>query len=802
MTIKTLRTTLATMAAVCALVLSSSNASGHYNPRGIFGGTIVCGTHHDGMAYLGTADGGVYVSTSNLLTAWRLRAVGLKDANIQALMHSGEELYVATADSGVYIFNGSAGGNDLFWNDRNNGLSDRRTRSLLAIDANTLLVGTHTGLFRSTNAGENWSAVSSALLDGNPVVALAMADMHIYCATENGGVFQSMNGGLTWSVFNDGNTSVPGTKQLDYNADTDQLVVLNSNGLYLLANASTNMMPAYTAIMEGIPAGTEVRYIANNGTAWYIATNAGVHSRAAADSEWAPAGTGLPTDDVLSVVAMPNTILAGTFKTGVFKASVNTMEWEENNSNMSNVHAYSVACWGDSMVVSATEQGLLISTDLGVTYEPVSGLADSENVNDVMFVGDMLFAATTNAGVFMSADFGATWTAQNGGLPQMNVRKLFASHGFKYAITANGQVLRAPLASATWEAFQSGLPSGVQPTSMAFHGNRMFVGTLGQGVYARKLSDSAWGVFNAGLVNLNVTSMTASAGKVYAGTDGLGVWWADADNYCQCDEVWYPANPIALDHFNLVPLDASRIVYVHAFAGKVLATFRGGVALTLDEGNSWLRGGHQFHLPSYSTFQKLAFNSRAWLSTETNSTQTNSLGEFAGGDPMLVVHTGSVSALAEGTTSFHDITSNGAWEVASGAAWVTVSNTEGLRNGELTLTVAANPMGSPRSTQVTVTSGDIVRTIDVEQEGLTSILEQLAAQVRIMPNPNDGRFRIDAGDGQLLSAELMDLSGRVVLELPVRTSGILDVDASVNSGAYLLRLRFAEGLVTRTIVVQ
>src|SRR3989442_7816725 len=66
------------------------------------------------------------------------------------------------------------------------------------------------GVFKSTDAGESWSAVSAGL-PNLPVTALAIdpqTPTTLYAGTERGGVFKSTDGGMSWSAFNTGLTNL------------------------------------------------------------------------------------------------------------------------------------------------------------------------------------------------------------------------------------------------------------------------------------------------------------------------------------------------------------------------------------------------------------------------------------------------------------------------------------------------------------------------------------------------------------------------------------------------------------------
>jgi len=64
-------------------------------------------------------------------------------------------------------------------------------------------------LFKSTNGGRNWSAVS--ILSGTSINALAIdptMPSTLYVGTYDGGVFKSTDGGGNWKAINTGLTDI------------------------------------------------------------------------------------------------------------------------------------------------------------------------------------------------------------------------------------------------------------------------------------------------------------------------------------------------------------------------------------------------------------------------------------------------------------------------------------------------------------------------------------------------------------------------------------------------------------------
>jgi Secretion system C-terminal sorting domain len=610
------------------LLLNSNTAFAHFGSKGPFGGYVSCAITFDTVVYLGTANGGVYRSNNTSLLAWTAIPVGLKSGKISALTHSGAYLFAGTLDSGVYIFNGYVG-TDRHWIKINNGLSNLKIKSLVALDSITILAGTDGGgLFKTTNKGATWTAISNANFNNNSVTAMVKMGNRIIATTVNGGVFASNDGGINWTSFNDANTlNITGTIALAYNSTTDELAVINKNGVYLLPNASTTVAPTYAPAQAGLTSGAVFRSVSTNGTNWYLATDKGVFTTPTGTIAWKTANSGLTTNDVMVVAPFKTNLVVGTNKEGVFKTAASTIAWVDNNLSFNNIVTYSMETSGVAVVVAATEKGVFVSTDLAATYvRSNNGLTDSLNVNFVKFFGSILYAATKNGGVFTSADTGRTWVTANAGLTNLNINKIFTSNTNVYLMDSNGGLFQyiVQVASNGWVSIQTGLPTGVVPTSMAFFGTKILLGTLGQGVFIREVASGNWVAANTGLTNLKVTSVTSNNAKIFVGTEGSGVFVSD-----MASPNWKPTAPVSIDHTVLMGLDGTKIQDMAFYGGYIFASYKGGLLATSDNGTTWIAGGNQFNLPSYTNVNRITFvTTRVFVTTENNALYSNALSEL------------------------------------------------------------------------------------------------------------------------------------------------------------------------------
>lgn len=87
--------------------------------------------------------------------------------------------------------------------------------------------------------------------------------------------------------------------------------------------------------------------------------------------------------------------------------------------------------------------------------------------------------------------------------------------------------------------------------------------------------------------------------------------------------------------------------------------------------------------------------------------------------PNLSVSPESLSVTADDQTSSFSISSNTDWTISSNQAWCTPSETSGSGNKTITCSIVANTQSQARTAAITVSGGNLSKTITVTQEGKT-----------------------------------------------------------------------------------
>lgn len=229
----------------------------------------------------------------------------------------------------------------------------------------------------------------------------------VFAATEGGGIYRSVNNGITWSDFSSGLTT---------------------------------------------PGARTVRAISTTPAGFFAGTQEGVFK--ANGSNWVPAGQGSgPGKLSLSVQALlplGTNLLAGTFAGGVYRSPDGGQSWgppAAGNGMPAGETVWSLQSFGP-MVLAGTSSGIYRSLDGGVSWT-LSGDGIPPGVTAFRVFVDSgapnVWYAGTGDGVYRSVNAGITWGSISDGLPGggagavRDLKSFVAPGGTRlYAATGNG----------------------------------------------------------------------------------------------------------------------------------------------------------------------------------------------------------------------------------------------------------------------------------------------------------------------------------------------------------------------------
>jgi len=297
------------------------------------------------------------------------------------------------------------------WSEENAGFTNTVVSSLAKAlsQAGTVYGSGNSRLYRTTDTAASWDDLAP-IGDGFPVLSVAAdpTDPDVaYAGTTLSGVHKTVNGGTSWSSTDTGPFPpvLVATMAIDPVTPTNVYAAgfgavfksTTGGGNWTLEDDGIFPLVLSLAIDPSAPgtlyAGTEAG----------MGPFAGVYKTTDAADNWAPVNTGLsgPAEASVTAVAIdplvPTTVYIGVEETGVFKTVDGGANWIPASAGIADLDITSIA------------------------VDPV--------------VPDIVYAGTLSGGVFTSTNGGSSWIATNDGLYNLSVRALVAEPNILYAGT-------------------------------------------------------------------------------------------------------------------------------------------------------------------------------------------------------------------------------------------------------------------------------------------------------------------------------------------------------------------------------
>ena len=245
----------------------------------------------------------------------------------------------------------------------------------------------------------------------------------------------------------------------------------------------------------------------------------GYYSSTSGGTSWsALSPTGIPADTAIRVIAPIGAALFGATTGHIYKSSDNGSTWTEVSSGIpTTVTPTSIVGSGSAILAGSDSSGVFLTTNGGTSWTAVnSGLADTR-ISQLAIMGSKLFAVTLS-GVFVTTNNGTSWVADTSGLK--NIDCLLALSDQLVAGTDASGVYSSVDAGATWTSFSTGLPAGTRVWSLAASSDNIFAGT-DSGVWRSPLvPNSAPTVATAASASPNPVAGTTTALNVLGADDG------------------------------------------------------------------------------------------------------------------------------------------------------------------------------------------------------------------------------------------------------------------------------------------
>jgi photosystem II stability/assembly factor-like uncharacterized protein len=549
----------------------------------------------------------------------------------------------------------------------------------------TVYAATTSGVFKTTDGGNTWTAMSSGLT--NTIVSSLAIDRSdsaiVYAGTRGGGVFKSTNGGSSWTAVNTGLTgSFVGALTMDLQLPGTLYAGLEDGAIFKTIDGGAT----WTPINSGLPPPR----IGQSGPGW------GIESLAV-DPE------------------TPTIIYAGTERNGTFKTVNGGKRWRR--TTLSSTRVFSIAVNSTlprvyvsddrACVATRTDEGGWTFADFCLSPSPVPG-------NGSVVAFDPLVPTTAyvaGGGLSKTTDGGATWSSVLAG-PVFTVALDPVDPSTVYA-GGNG-ARKSVNGGTTWTEINQGLAGGPlqllvvdpQAPTTLYAGFGGFAVVSGSGsLYKSVDGGSNWALAMEGLPAVGALAIDPQmSSTIYAGDRGSRVFKS-----INGGESWSLSSN-GLPTYDVVAL----AVHPHAPSIVFAGTYGGGVFESTDGGANWSPMNEQ---PPNLLIRTLAIDT----GFSTLSAGTDGGGVFTIGVPAQLPLTvrktgrgvGTVVSSPQGIECGSDCSNQSAEFAAGATVTLTATPAAGIVKG---WTGCDSDTGQGRTSTCTVTIG-AARTVAVRLAG-------------------------------------------------------------------------------------
>ncbi len=409
------------------------------------------------------------------------------------------------------------------------------------------------GVLKSLNGGLSWSTVNLGL--GNtlvrdvayhptkPETLLAATGTGSIDPPGPGGLFRSINGGLTWSQLadttgsNNGSHGAAGQIQFDrldpqriYVAELDRGVLKSIDGGTTWTRANLGLKSFRTRSLAVVDT---LRYV---GT---VATDtSGIFFTTLNDPRWHLVKNNVTVEALFSSAVSPGTAWAGTDGEGIFRTDDRGANWIQLDGGLLSTISFSLAVRpATHAVYDGTGFGdqFWRSTDQGVTWTRARYLFSHNSEHGVAVdpvLPSRVYLSAYGSGVYRSDDDGITWYNPDSlgrTLANVFVRDLVAGPGTSERLFVGTGI--GPFETTDggngWTSRVGDLPPNFSVHAMALIPGTpftMFVGNDSLGVYKTVDGGNTWVAKNNGLPGPFVHALLVDATNpavVYASLDTL-----------------------------------------------------------------------------------------------------------------------------------------------------------------------------------------------------------------------------------------------------------------------------------------
>ena len=369
-----------------------------------------------------------------------------------------------------------------------------------------IYAATYDYVCRSTNNGATWEQIKNGF-QYDEVISITGNGKYLFAGTTFSGLYRSTNYGENWTTIR-GILPTNNIANLAwYHSD---LLISGAEGIFRSTDLGTTWTKIFTVDDYG-------------GVAGLFADDSLIYTgikglRISSDSgkTWIKGDSILSERRLQSYYRSDSMIYAGT-DSGLYGMDLRTRKWKNIDPNLSTARFNCFTIIGE-VVVAATNKGIVRTNDHWKSWAFIKNSPVSNQVLSVASDGQQLFAGTASRGVYRSLDSGVTWTHTGSITKRIMIQSMIVKDSLIIAGSNQG-VHRSTNDGMSWEDIST--DSVDYGGTVALQDSTMYAGNY-WGLFERKLSGTSWKlIFSEAMVN----TVKVSGDSIYLGTNH-GVYYS------------------------------------------------------------------------------------------------------------------------------------------------------------------------------------------------------------------------------------------------------------------------------------
>jgi len=348
----------------------------------------------DNNIYAASNSGFMYSSDNG--NTWIKRDTGQVNKGLRSIIKKDNIIIAASWLYGV--MKSSDGG--ISWVENNNGILNKEANNIISLK-NEIFVGTSNGCYHSSDNCQKWNHFDEGIAGIVPN-GITVNDGYIFVGTQENGIFRSSDKGKSWEQKNNGLRGLEFGKIMNYGK---KIIAIDNSNYYFYISDDYGENWKILIINQNDKIYGDFQIVDNSFYSTSYDSSCLIKSSDEAQN-WNYFNKWNKQYYIESVLIDGNNFYVGTWYDGILVSTDYGLSWIVKNTPFSYLWSGELKKFGNNLLANTWDHGLFISSNKGDSWIAInSGFPINEIPNYCVF-GNVIFAAPWNYSIYYSIDSG------------------------------------------------------------------------------------------------------------------------------------------------------------------------------------------------------------------------------------------------------------------------------------------------------------------------------------------------------------------------------------------------------------